>query len=426
VIDPSASTRGSPAKRWLTDALLYGLSAGFAAVTAVAAAIPLQRTWGRTALWGYGVATVAAAAASLRRWGEAQEKRSRILLAIAVFAATALLPLAVAAQLRAEGDPGDHAQSEVIIVEEGAEALIDGRDPYAEEYLDGPLSDRPLATQIHFPYMPGMLAYGVPRALGGHAPWADARVWFTIFSVSIALASLRRMSVSAHARVRTFQVLFVLPTGALLLATGGVDIPVLALLLAACMLVQRGEAIGAGLVGGLALATKQTSLLVLPFVALAMAVGSDRRRSLAIAGLVGVGLAVPFALWDFGAFVEDTVLFPLNVGHGASAAETPTVGSWLLDLFPAQRAVITAILVSVVGVVVVLLLVSGRGSSMSQACTRAAAAFLVAAALAPAARVGYLVYPVNLIAWAVAFRQAEGSAALDVTGTSRLGRVRDA
>jgi len=425
VIDPSVSTRGSPAKRWLTDALLYGLSAGFAAVTAIAAAIPLQRTWGRTALWGYGVATAAAAAASLRRWGEAQEKRSRILLAIAVFTATALLPLAVAAQLRAEGDPGDHAQSEVIIVEEGAQALFDGRDPYAEEYLDGPLSDRPLATQIHFPYMPAMLAFGVPRALGGQVPWADARVWFTIFSVSVAVASVRRMPTSAHARVRTFQVLFVLPTGALLLATGGTDIPVLALLLAACVLAQRGEAIGAGLVGGLALATKQTSLLVLPFVALATA-GSERRRSLAISGLVGVGLAVPFAVWDFGAFVEDTVLFPLNVGHGASAAETPTVGSWLLDLFPAQRAVITAVLVSVVGAVVVLLLVSGRGSSMSQACARAAGAFLVAAALAPAARVGYLVYPVNLIAWAVAFRQAEGSAALDATGTSRLGRVGDA
>ena len=419
------STLGSPAKRWLTDALLYGLSAGFAAVTAIAAAIPLQRTWGRTALWGYGVATAAAAAASLRRWGEAQEKRSRILLAIAVFTATALLPLAVAAQLRAEGDPGDHAQSEVIIVEEGAQALFDGRDPYAEEYLDGPLSDRPLATQIHFPYMPAMLAFGVPRALGGQVPWADARVWFTIFSVSVAVASVRRMPTSAHARVRTFQVLFVLPTGALLLATGGTDIPVLALLLAACVLAQRGEAIGAGLVGGLALATKQTSLLVLPFVALATA-GSERRRSLAISGLVGVGLAVPFAVWDFGAFVEDTVLFPLNVGHGASAAETPTVGSWLLDLFPAQRAVITAVLVSVVGAVVVLLLVSGRGSSMSQACARAAGAFLVAAALAPAARVGYLVYPVNLIVWAVALRQEEGSAALVATRTSGPDRVRDA
>jgi hypothetical protein len=419
------STLSPPAKRWLTDALLYGLSAGFAAGTAIVADIPLQRTWGRTALGAYLVAAATALAVSLRRWGETQERRSRILLAVAVFVFAAVVPLGVAAYLRAEGDPGDHAQSEAIIVEEGADALFDGRDPYAEEYLDGPLSDRPLATQIHFPYMPAMLAFGVPRALGGHTPWADARVWFTIFSLSIAVASLRQVPTSAHARVRTFQVLFALPTGALLLATGGVDIPVLALLLAVFVLAQRGEVKRAGLVGGLALATKQTSLLVLPFVALAMSAGSARRRFLATAGLVGLGLTLPFAVWDFGAFVEDTVLFPLDVGRGASAAETPTVGSWLLDLFPSHQAAITVILVSVVLGGVALLLLYGEVTSMYQACTRAAGAFLVASALAPAARVGYLVYPANLIAWAIALRQADTGAVVDEMGSPPLGVVRD-
>lgn len=417
------STLAPPAKRWLTDALLYGLSAGFAAVTAVAADIPLQRTWGRTALWGYSIATVAAAVASLRSWSEARERRSRTVLAIAVFVATALVPLSVASYLRAEGDPGDHAQSEVIIVEEGADALFDGRDPYTEEYLDGPLSDRPLATQIHFPYTPVMLAFAVPRALVGHVPWADARVWFTIFSLSVALASLRRMDASAHARVRTFQVMFVLPTGALFLATGGVDIPVLALLLAMFVLAERGEPKGAGLVGGLALATKQTSLLVLPFVALAISDRSERRRFLATAGLAGLVLALPFAVWDFGAFVEDTILFPLNVGDGESAAATPTIGSVLLDLFPSQRTAITVVLAALILGVAVFLLLSGRGASMSQACARAAGAFLVACALAPAARVGYLVYPINLIAWAVAFRRADASAVADVTEAPPLSRV---
>jgi hypothetical protein len=230
---------------------------------------------------------------------------------------------------------------------------------------------------------------------------------------------------SSHARVRTFQVLFALPTGALLLATGGGDIPVLALLLAVFVLAQRGDAKGAGLVGGLALATKQTSLLVLPFVALAMPAGSARRRSLATAGLVGLGLSLPFAVWDFGSFVEDTVLFPLNAGHGASAAETPTLGSLLLDLFPYQQAAVTVVLVSVVLGVVVLLLLSGRGASMSEACMRAAGAFLVASTLAPAARVGYLVYPVNLVAWAVAFRQADADAVLDVTGTLPRNHARE-
>jgi glycosyl transferase family 87 len=394
------------ARRWPVDALLYGLSASFAAVTAGAAGIPLQRTWGHTALWGYVVATAAAMAASLRRPREGRDEPSRALLAVAVFALTAVVPLVIAAHLRAEGDPGDHAQSEVIIVEEGADALLGGRDPYAEEYLDGPLSDRPLATRVHLPYMPFMLAFGIPRALVGHVAWADARVWFTIVALAVALPSLLQMHTSLHARTRTFQILFALPTGALLIATGGDDIPVLALLLAAAVLAERGETRSAGLVGGLALATKQTSFLVVPFIALAISDGSARRRFLATAGLVGFGLTLPFAAWDLGAFIEDAILFPLGASHGGSAAKTPTVGSLLLDLFPSHRGPITAILVVLILGVVALLLFSGRGSSMSQACMRAGGAFLFACAFAPAARIGYLVYPANLIAWAFAFARA--------------------
>ena len=398
------------ARGWLLDALLYGLSASFAAIAAVAAAIPLQRAWGRAALWGYVGATVVAVAVALRRRRDRRDERLRAVLAVVVFALTALLPLVIAAHLRAHGDPGGHAQSEVIIAEEGADALFDGRDPYAEDYVDGPLSERPLATQVHFPYLPLMLAFGIPRAVAGHATWADARVWFTIVSLSIAVPSLLRMRSSPRARVRAFQVLFALPTGALLLATGGVDIPVLALLLATAVLADRGETRGAGIVGGLALATKQTSLLVLPFLVLAIADGSARRRFLATMGLVGLGLTLPFALWDVRAFVEDAVLFPLGAGHGASAAQTPTLGSLLLDLFPSQRGVITGLLLLLILGVAAALLLSGRGSSMAQALSRAAGAFLVACALAPAARVGYLVYPANLLVWAFALRGSEASA----------------
>lgn len=418
-------TLTTSARRWLIDARLYGLSASFAAIAAGAAGIPLQRTWGHTAWWGYLVATAAAVTLSLRHRSERQDERRRALLAVAVFAMAAVLPLVISARLRAEGDPGDQAQSEVIIVEEGADALFDGRDPYAVDYVDGPLSDRPLATQVHFPYMPLMIAFGIPRALAGHVFWADARLWFTIFSLSVALPGLLRMRTSTRARVRAFQVLFALPTGALLLATGGVDIPVLALLLATFALAERGETRGAGLVGGLALATKQTSLLVLPFIALAIAARSARRRFLATTGLVGLGLTLPFALWNARAFTEDAVLFPLGAGHGASAAQTPTVGSWLLDLFPSQRGVITALLVLLILGVAALLLLSGRGSSMGEACTRAAGAFFFACAFAPAARVGYLVYPANLIAWAFAFRQAEATAASDATGAPPARLVPD-
>jgi len=249
---------------WLVDALLYGVAATFAGVTAVAADIPLQRSWGRMAVWPYGVAAALAVCAAWLPGDEARQRRRRIWLVLVVFATTAIVPLVAESVWRAQGDPGDHAQSEVIIVEEAANVSLDGRDPYAAEYRDGPLSDRPLATQVHFPYLPGMLVFGLPRALAGHVAWADARVWFAIVALAVAVSSLRRMDAAPDAKVRTFQVLFALPTGALLLATGGVDIPVIALLLATFVLAQRGGSGAAGVSGGLALAMKQTSILVLP------------------------------------------------------------------------------------------------------------------------------------------------------------------
>ena len=105
-----------------------------------------------------------------------------------VFAAAAIAPMAVAASRRAGGDPGAYAQSEVIVVEEAATALLDARNPYVAEYRDGPLAERPVATQIHFPYLPGMLAFGIPRAwpvpprgrmLGCGSRWwpSSSRAW---------------------------------------------------------------------------------------------------------------------------------------------------------------------------------------------------------------------------------------------------------
>jgi hypothetical protein len=386
------------------DALLYGCSAVFAGLTASTAGIPLQRSWGRFALWPYALAAAIALIAARVPGDEAQQRRRRTILVAVVFAAAAVAPITVAASRRAGGDPGAYAQSEVIIVEEAATALREARDPYVAEYRDGPLEDRPVATQVHFPYLPGMLAFGIPKALAGHAAWTDARVWFTVVALAVVGMALLRMAVAPEARLRTFQVLFALPTGALLLATGGVDIPVIAMLLGATVLVRNDRPVAAGVIGGLALAAKQTSVLVLPFLVLALPRGRPRRRFVLTVSLVAAAFIVPFAVWDLDEFVEDAILFPLGLGRGESSAATPTLGSLLVDLFPSSRTAVTVLLVAAIGGIAAFLLFRGRGQSLSQACARAAGAFFAAIALAPAARVGYLVYPANLIVWAIAFR----------------------
>src|SRR5439155_11075931 len=131
----------------------------------------------------------------------------------------------------------------------------------------GPLVARPIATKTHFPYLPGMIAFGLPRALDGRSPVADARVWFALATLAVAGIALlpRGSALEPNDRLRAFQVLAVLPTGALLMATGGDDLPVLALMLLTLVLADEGRPAGAGVALGVAAAMKPTAWILVPF-----------------------------------------------------------------------------------------------------------------------------------------------------------------
>ena len=395
-------------ERWWTDAALYAGSALVAWAALAASDLPLHRSWGRVAVWVYAGG---AAVAPLASRGSAAR---RVLLAVAVGAGATLVPLASAVATRGDGGTGDAAQSEVFVVEEGARSLLEGRDPYAEVFA-GPLASRPDATRSHVPYPPAMLVFGLPSATAGPGPATDARVWFLLGSLAVAIPAIRAMRTDAEGRLRSFQVLFVLPTGALLLATGGHDVPVLATLLAAFVLADRRRAGPAGVVSGVALAMRQTSVLAIPFV-LTILPPRDRVRALLAGAGVASLAALPFLLWDPGAFIEDVVLFPLGLGAGRSSARTPTLGSVLIDLAPGSRTPIAIGLVAVILASVVLLVTVRRPRTTAGASARAAVAFAIAIALAPAARFGYVVYPVSLAVWALAFRAGAETGSKEPTG----------
>jgi Glycosyltransferase family 87 len=388
----------APRLGWGADAASYAASAVFAWLVAMSADIPLQRAWGRTAAWSYAVGAVVAFVS----FGRTTRTLPRLLLSLAVMAGATLAPLAIAVVDRAGAGGSTNAQSEVLIVEEGAAALLDGSDPYAARFLSGPLASRPLPTKTHVPYPPLMLAFGTPRAVSATAAWADARLWFLVASLAIGLWVIRAMRTDADGRLLVFQWLFVLPTGAMLLATGGHDVPVLATVLAGFVLADRRRADASGAILGAALAMRQTTLLSAPFVVATLPAGR-RLRAVAWAGAVVAAAVVPFLLWDARSFVEDTVLFPLGLGEGRSAARTPTLGSLLLDAVPDARTTTTIALVATIVAATAALVIVRPPGTAAGACARAAAAYAVAIALAPAARVGYLVYPVSLLVWAVAF-----------------------
>jgi hypothetical protein len=399
VADAAALPRHrSPA---VVDAILYGAAALFALGVALFASIPIHRAWGRLAIGPYA----AGALVGLLVRG----RRARTWLAIGVFVLAALLPLALEATWRSHGDPGKHAQSEAIITEEAARALVHGHDPYAATYLNGPLHARPLGTKTHVPYLPAMLVFGLPRALDGRSPLADARVAFALATTVLAWLALRRGGrVSPEAGLRAFQVLAVLPTGALLLVTGGDDLPVLALMLLAVVLADRGEVTWAALAAGVAAAMKFTAWPLVPFLAVAIRDAEGRpawTRFVAWWGGVVAVAVGPFVAWNPGAFVEDAVKFPLGLGRQPSPAEGISVGSLMIRAFPDIRWALVFVILMILVVLTLRWLLLAPPRSVQEAVAATGIVMAVAVVLAPAARIAYVVYPVNLLVWAWMLRQ---------------------
>ncbi len=386
---------------WL-EAGLFAASAGFALLAARFGLAPHQ-AWGRMAVWAYAIAAVLVVVLAFVA-PRVPRPRTRVVLTLALLAAVTIAPLAVQVTKRAADELGHHVQSEVLVVEQASSALLDGENPYDAVFDDGLLSRRKTATQTHFPYLPGMLILGaVPDDLG---VLADARIAFTVATLAVFAVALtvtrRRMSL-----LRALQVLAVLPTGALVLATGGDDLPVLALMLLALVLVDHRHPIAAGVAIGLAATMKQLAWPLIPFLVVAARDGDDepaRGRMAAAIGLVIVPVLLPFLLWDPAAFVEDAVRFPLGLGSEASAAASPTLGRLLTGLVPGASQVLGIVLP--VALLAATALILWRRPPRTPAAAALTAGLLVAGAVAfaPAVRFGILVYAVNLLVWAWVLR----------------------
>jgi hypothetical protein len=413
------------------DLGLYLLAAAFAAVTAAWSTLPSHRAWGAVAVAGYatGAALVGVQILTrrLRPGWPTHGPAARAGLAVGAWLATALLPLLVQAVQRATGATG-RAQEEVIVVEDGAHRLLETGTPYLDRAAIAalPADERLLG---YLPYQPGMAVFGLPSALAGDgsAWWSDARVSFAVATAAVlgaAILLLRRAGASPAALVRGLQVVAVVPLATLTLATGGDDVPVLALCLLALALAATGRYGGAGLAVGAAAALK---LLAWP-VALVLAVhaATRGRATLHRFALAAVALPVlttgPVLAVDPGALVENVVAFPFGRGLVTSPAASPLPGHLLATSVPGGRTVALVLLLAV-GVAIAALLVKRPPRTAAVAALVCGTGLLAAILLMPATRFGYLLYPLAFGLWAAALRlpdptgQALTSAAAAVVRT---------
>ncbi|MFD2766319.1 glycosyltransferase 87 family protein [Micromonospora eburnea] len=392
------------------DLGLYAVSAAFAGITAATSTLTPHRAWGALATAGYVLAALAVAGQFLARRRSAGTLLAglgaRWAVAGFAWATTTLLPLVAQSVQRAAGRT-DRAQEEVVVVEHAGTRLAEHGTPYLGHDAIAAL---PPAEQLlgYTPYQPGMALFGLPRA-AADAWWTDARIWFALVTAAVlaaAVATLRTASAPAAAGrgpavLRGVQAATVLPVCALTLATGGDDLPVLALCLLALALAAADRPGRAGLAVGAAGALK---LFAWPAAVVLVCWAATRRAGLR-AALGALGLPIlallPALLVDRDALVENVLRFPLGHGLVTSPAQSPFPGHLIATALPAGRVVAAALLVATGVAIAVRLLRRPPRTAVSTALI-CGYGLLAAILLMPSTRFGYLLYPIALLVWAPA------------------------
>ncbi|MGK5637441.1 FkbM family methyltransferase [Streptomyces sp. URMC 126] len=285
------------------------------------------------------------------------------------------------------------AQLEVDVVERSGDLLLATGSPYVEAPAD---------LEDYNPYLPGMAVLGLPHALFGDTPLADARWWFgAVFLASMA-ASAQVMNRQKHPRMRgPLLLLAACPAVALPMSVGGVDLPVIGLMCLGLALAGSGASHRAGMAIGAAAALKWTAWPLLPVAVALLAATRGKRhavRSVIMAGAVLILAVLPVALAHPHSFLEHLVLFPLGEGGTPTPAASPLPGHLLAALIPSGTALAVAALAAAALAVGISLLVRPPMHTLA-AADRLALGLVAAMCLAPATRFGYLVYPIVLAGW---------------------------
>lgn len=382
-------------REWM--AVLLAGCAVFACVVAAISGNPAQRIWGTVAAGGYGLAALIALAG----------RRRAIPLAAAISIGGALIaPLAWMAS-------SGTGQPEVSVVIRSAVLFLHHGTPYQSAAAIAAARGNP---NVYDPYLPALAVFGIPHALFGGGLLTDPRVWFgVVFVAAFGLA----LSVSGVPRPWAWTVLVTAsPMVAYPLATGGDDLPVLALICLGLALLRPAwaaparpgpapaahatiQVVAAGAALGLAAAMKATAW---PALAVALALVAARSGKRAAAGLALATLTVPLVvdgpvlLAQPGSVVSNTILFPLGLTKIKSPAASMLPGHLIAAAWGWGHWVAIS-LVLLAGLAVGVLLITRPPRDAQAAGWRLVIGLTLMFVFAPASRFGYIVYPLGLACW---------------------------
>jgi hypothetical protein len=140
---------------------------------------------------------------------------------------------------------------------------------------------------------------------------------------------------------------------------------------------------------------------------LALGIVFRRRAPRSAFLLLAVPVALlPFALIHPAGLIDDTVLFPLGLAEDSSGVHAPTLGSQLMSRTGADHQHVLALLLVVVAVALTAWYVGTRRIATVAEATQVAGVVLgLLVVLAPVARPGYAIYPMNVMLWGFLLRE---------------------
>jgi hypothetical protein len=292
----------------------------------------------------FGTLMIYATLDALRdRFNEVKVHRAKLALVWLIIVSTVVAQSVLLTLLRQATGPANYTHDGgVIQTEEALKYVLAGKNPYVEDYVNTPMAEWGLdykTALYHYPYLPWTFLFSAPFYLVSQAVlgWYDQRfVYLLLFVITLLLAP--RLAPKRADKLGLVMVLGLNPIMGVDVIFGQNDSFVLFWIVLALWLLRRsrekGEDKGWGILlsvisFGLACASKPTAWFLAPFYFLYLlreeGISLGSLRALAIPLLRRVTpclvifavLVLPFAVWDWGALVDDVW------GWASGVAEAP-------------------------------------------------------------------------------------------------------
>jgi hypothetical protein len=207
--------------------------------------------------------------------------------------------------------------------------LAGGRNPYELAFPGSP----PGQVRDCFTYLPATMLLTAPGVwLGGDARWAEL-----VLLVATGALLCWHLRARGGTPLALALLAVILPGSAYMVQQSWTETVVLPALVGTAVLVDRGRAGWAAVVFGVALASKQHVLLVVPLLLLCR----FRRRELAVTAGTAAALTLPWLLANPTRFLRCTVTLFFN-----APPRTDSLSLWLLVPAPARLPVLVVALLA--------------------------------------------------------------------------------